>query len=102
MWQFNDKIDVLRTCARNQGYALAVHGSLLRDIDLLAAPWTPEAKSPRQLKDELAKLLRSLNRGKGVSASRRATRKPHGRAAYTIYFGGTYIDLSIMPRRGAR
>ena len=76
-----------------------MHGSLLRDVDLLAAPWTPQAKPARLLKEAIAKLCQALNGGKGVYWSNRATRKPHGRVAYVIHFGETYIDLSIMPRR---
>jgi hypothetical protein len=97
--RFVDNIDVLRHCARNHGYALAVHGSLLRDIDLVAVPWTSKATRGRVLKDAMEKLLLALNGGKGVAGSKRATRKPHGRRTYVIHFGDTYIDLSIMPRR---
>jgi hypothetical protein len=99
MWHFNDKIDILRSCARNHGYALAIHGSLLRDIDLIAAPWTPRAQPPQTLKKAMGKLLVALNGGKGVQVQRRGHRKPHGRLAYVFHFGETYIDLSIMPRR---
>jgi hypothetical protein len=96
---FLKHIELLRQNARNRGYALAVHGSLVRDIDILAVPWTPEAESARHLKEGLVSLLKALQGGKGVYASRRATRKPHGRVAYVIHLGGTYIDLSVMPRR---
>lgn len=100
MRHFSRNIELLRQNARNNGYALAVHGTLLRDIDLLAAPWTPEAKSPRQLKESLATLLKALHGGKGVYWSHRRTRKPHGRVAYVIHLpDGVYIDLSIMPRK---
>lgn len=101
MEHFIDKIDVLRCCARNHGYALAVHGSLVRDIDLLAVPWVPDAKPPQTLKKAMFKLMLALNGGKGVMASARGIRKPHGRRAYVIHFGETYIDLSVMPRRNA-
>lgn len=97
--RFINNIDVLRQCARNHGYALAVHGSLMRDIDLVAVPWTLKAARGRSLKDAMEKLCLALNGGKGVYGSRCGTRKPHGRRTYTIHFGDTYIDLSIMPRK---
>ncbi len=32
--------------ARRHGYALAPHGSLQRDLDLIAVPWSEEAAAP--------------------------------------------------------
>lgn len=36
----NAIIDRIRTVARDIGWAVGVHGSLVRDIDLIATPWT--------------------------------------------------------------
>lgn len=33
--------------ARELGYALALHGSMARDLDLVAIPWTDDAASAR-------------------------------------------------------
>lgn len=79
--------------ARPLGYALALHGSLQRDMDLLAAPWTETAVPA----DELAQALRDAVDGVFVGES---TNKPHGRRAWTIIFqvwGDGFIDLSVMP-----
>jgi len=40
---------------QEQGYALAVHGSLIRDFDLIAVPWTSNASSPSDVLSELMK-----------------------------------------------
>lgn len=83
--------------ARDHGYALGLHGSLQRDLDLIAVPWTSGAAAPV----ELAEAVRGHVGGfwnphdsNGVGGS-----KPHGRRCWSIHFGGgQYIDLSVMPR----
>src|SRR5690348_5946786 len=39
-------IEPIREAARERGYAIAVHGTLIRDIDLIAVPWTNRATDP--------------------------------------------------------
>ena len=84
-------VDVAREC----GYALGLHGSLRRDLDLIACPWTNEAISAEELKD---KILDSLN-GVFVHEVGKMGIKPHGRVVYTIFLDNHgFIDLSIMPK----
>ena len=90
----------LQLAARGCGYALAVHGSLARDIDLIAIPWTDHCDRPELLVERLCGALsalvgRALRLGGGDWAD-----KPHGRRALTIILGGICpeIDLSIMPQ----
>ena len=75
------------------GYALAVHGSLARDFDLIAVPWVETVSAPD---DVIAALLAD---GLAVRSIGPAERKPHGRLAYTITvgFGECACDLSFMP-----
>ncbi len=95
--QFNTLVGQIRGAAKGCGYCIAVHGSLLRDIDLLAVPWTKEAKAPTTL---LKAVVEATNRfNVGHLKSRKPEKKPHGRLAWVIYVGGTYIDLSVMPRK---
>lgn len=42
-------IDRIRAVAREHGWAIGAHGSLVRDIDLIAVPWTAEAVPWRDL-----------------------------------------------------
>lgn len=86
---------VLRQRAYELGYALTLHGTLTKDLDVLAAPWT-EAAVPA---DELAS---ALVEAAGGFTSHPPSDKPHGRKAWTIYLGssGGYVDLSVMPRGG--
>lgn len=63
-------IPVLVEAAREAGYALAVHGTLARDCDLVAAPWTDEAWSA----ERLGRDVRGL---RGVGEDQRAATGAH-------------------------
>lgn len=81
------------------GYAIAIHGSLQRDLDLIAIPWTDDAEP----KEKLLEALKKYMAGKGIDYKiAEPTQKPHGRLSYIlsvgIYSNGMYIDLSVMPR----
>lgn len=88
----------MRETARELGYALALHGSMARDLDVIAVPWTDDAVAPDQL---IAALTASID-GFVVDcdAQRNPVQKPHGRLGWAIHLvgSGTYIDISVMPR----
>lgn len=93
--KFASIIGPVRLVAHELGFAVAVHGSLKRDIDLVAIPWTVEAVEPDRL------VMAICDRIGCVVAPRCPRRRPHGRIAYILIFpdsceGGTYIDLSVM------
>jgi hypothetical protein len=100
-------IDDLRAVARELGYALGVHGSLARDIDLIAAPWTEQAVSAAELATAIQKCAEEKNGqafptphedGEYFRAGSPGA-KPHGRLNWCFHLGGgPYIDLSVMPR----
>lgn len=89
------------------GYALAWHGSLARDIDVVAVPWTEESLSAEELVDRLIKTLLECNNGMAfLNPDRKDFKdgvwgmKPHGRRCWSIHLGGgPYIDLGVMPRQ---
>lgn len=86
-------IEPIRAAAMSCGYAVGIHGSLQRDIDLIAVPWIENAKHP----DVLFQVLLALTRG---TAHPPRTR-PHGRIVRIIELEPQiYIDLSIFPRKG--
>lgn len=90
----------LRERARAIGYALCIHGSLERDIDLVAVPWTPQALAPEELANSLKQVLSKLYPiGLEVGPSDEpAKRKPHGRQCWSWWIRSwTYIDLSVFP-----
>ena len=78
--------------ARDLGYALTLHGSLLRDADMVAIPWSESAVDPETLLSQLVEVT-------GGYPQETPTEKPHGRKAWVIQLGAhNYIDLSVMPR----
>jgi hypothetical protein len=50
-------IEPIRVVARAHGYAIGVHGSLKRDIDLIAVPWSQEASTPKVLADAIQAII---------------------------------------------
>lgn len=91
-------IHQLRAKAREFGYSLSVHGSLKRDIDLIACPWIDDAAAPQQLADALREETESICGFSPYGCDGPFPRpKPHGRLCWTIHIDGTYIDLSVMP-----
>lgn len=79
--------------ARQHGYALAVHGSMARDFDVIAIPWRKDADDQRAVIDHILSEF-------SVKEIGEPTEKEHGRIAYTlsIGFGDCFADLSFMPR----
>lgn len=81
--------------ARPLGYAIALHGSMGRDLDLIAVPWVEDAAAPADLvaaiSDQIGAFVQETKGGE--------CGKPHGRLGFVLHLtGGAYIDLAIMPR----
>lgn len=74
------------------GYALACHGSVARDFDLIAVPWTENVSTQSIVIQEVTSVFALTLVGETVQ-------KLHGRTAYTLScgFGQCSIDLSFMP-----
>jgi hypothetical protein len=89
--------------AEDNGYSLALHGSLATDLDVVAIPWTKEAVDERTLLEALKHYFGLLGLiedeiEKGLLSG--VTEKPHGRRAWRITtFPAGSVDLSIMPRQ---
>lgn len=99
--------------AEQLGYAIGVHGSLSRDLDLIAVPWTDTAVDVSALIESLRECCGGYILADGTPAARfdpeskawiekpikSPEAKPHGRLAWSINLGGgAYIDLSVMPK----
>lgn len=112
----------LKEIALKYGYNLVLHGSLNRDLDLIAIPWTETVGSVDEMIDEFCQcvggeihLFHKKRAEDDTITGFRFTPKPHGRVCYVIdiYRGGylngggfsdlyvkdpeTYIDISVMP-----
>lgn len=89
----------LERIAHRHGYALALHGSMGRDLDILAVPWTEDADSPDKLLKAFFRFVKGKSKVTVKFYASSGTIKPHGRLAYSIPIGhdGHYLDVSIMP-----
>lgn len=101
---------LLLQVAKRHGYALAVHGSLHKDFDLIAVPWVEEASDPVTLVKAIKRATRTVTHNEEtdhLSKDCAPTRKPHGRIAYSLHvtnsgmYGG-YLDISVMPKKMRR
>ena len=75
---------------RKHGYALAVHGTLARDFDLIAVPWQDTVSSLNVVLEEVTNTF-------AVQIIGQPEVKPHKRLAYTLSvgFGECACDLSF-------
>lgn len=105
----------LADIARSHGYALAIHGSMQRDLDFIAVPWTDEVSAPEVLAEAIQNHLGALSFRQRIVADGipeaaadgvveehggpSPRPKPHGRLAWSLHLDfGSYVDLSIFPR----
>jgi len=84
----------LAEIARSHGYALAVHGSMARDFDLICIPWVKEPSSPETVVDDITSRFAITRNGAPKPSIRE-----HGRIVYTLIvsFGECFLDFSFMP-----
>lgn len=82
----------LAELTRSHGYALAAHGSLGRDFDLICIPWIDNPEAPQFVVDAITQAFCIKQVGE-------PEQKKHGRVAYTLSlsFGECAVDLSFMP-----
>ena len=98
-------IPVLRYRAESCGYAIGTHGSMRRDVDLIAVPWRESAINPEALVQHLAEVVEAVCGNFGLDAEhfiQGPTEKPCGRQAWAIHLSpdmgaGPYLDVSVMP-----
>lgn len=104
--RIRDIIVMVRGIARVHGYAVGCHGSLLRDIDLIVAPWAqplaPAETLARAIWNGLQEMGIGLPESVHTFVGPREGEKPHGRRCWSFHIlpipgGPSYLDLSFMP-----
>lgn len=88
----------IRKCAMDLGWAVALHGSLKADMDIMAMPWTKEATNFETL---VAAIVGLFNENEMVHhSSIDYFNKPHGRIVATIpIWEDFYLDISTIDTR---
>lgn len=99
----------LQEIARELGYNLMLHGSMNRDIDLVAVPWVDEPKSHKELIHAFCDYLGLRKVDEGFEHHYLFKVLPGGRHSYVINLNRTvvtynpyidaeyYLDISITP-----
>lgn len=98
----------LKTIAHQFGYNLVIHGSMDRDMDLVAIPWATLVKPHTDMLDALVAYLGGHINPESEKSRKLFAERHHGRMNYIINLnrGGPqsnyddpqwYIDISIMP-----
>lgn len=82
-----------RDIAKKYGYALAVHGSVTRNMDLVAVPWIEDIGDYKEMLQEMREFTGVVHPDNILEGEV----KPHGRIAYSILMGsGAFIDISVL------
>ena len=96
---------ILKEIAYDFGYNLVLHGSLHRDLDLIAIPWSNTLKPVEKM---ILKMAKALN-GRVVMVTKKEmfNKMTHGRRACVIQLSRWdkdykfdrqyYLDISITP-----
>jgi len=87
----------IKKAALELGYAIALHGSMHNDMDIIAVAWVEDAKPVEDL-------IRSINDCLGNTIwsehninSQNQSIRPHGRLSYNISIMGDFvIDISVI------
>ena len=87
------RVHELQTIARANGYCLALHGSMQRDLDAIAVPWTKRAVPAERLVEQICDQM-------GLTPTNDSPAdKEHGRRVWSLLMGEIgFVDFSIMPR----
>lgn len=84
----------LAEITRSHGYALAIHGSLARDFDLICVPWNEKVSDPETVVKDITEKFSIKTVGPAAYGN-------HNRMIFTlsICFGDCFIDLSFIPAK---
>lgn len=99
---YEQRLPFVREAAKEHGYAIGAHGSMRRDMDLIAVPWTDVVSTPDVLAHAIAVAACGITR----EGNYEWEKKPLGRIATSIpicwthrpgHMGDGHLDLSVTP-----
>lgn len=87
--------DDLRQSAMNCGWALGLHGSLASDMDIMAMPWTEDAKPIEDMIQALSDCFTGNMFKEGHIKPH--FDKPNGRVVYTMnIWADFHLDINVI------
>lgn len=85
----------IRKCAMDNGWAVALHGSLSSDMDIMAMPWTENACLFNEFIQQVVDLFKDNDMSSQYCISYNS--KPHKRIVATIpIYADFYLDISTI------
>ena len=88
--------DSMKRAAMERWYTLEIHGSMHRDMDLIAVAWIEEASPMEELIESIDECLWKTVFKESKWGT--LTKRPHGRISIALsIMWDWYIDLSIIP-----
>jgi hypothetical protein len=90
---YRSVLPAIREAARALGYAIGVHGSMRRDLDLIAVPWTEDAAD----RDTLARAIHRAACGLENGGADHWEQKPCGRVATALPICWTERSEALPP-----
>lgn len=82
----------LRQAALDQGWTLAIHGSLASDMDIMAMPWVEGAAHPLEM---IMALRRCFTEAECITIQK--TEMPNNRMVYTLsIWEDFYLDINTI------
>lgn len=85
-----------RQAALDKGWALALHGSLASDMDIMAMPWIEGASSSAEMVKALENCFAHPDDAI-VFPTKKCYDNPNNRVIYTIHiWSDFYIDLNVI------
>lgn len=91
--------NIIKDRTKDLGWCCIAHGSLERDLDILATPWTEEACSTKDLVECIRLTFAEYVKGKCYKSGIPHT-KPFGRLAYNLYASSDHDDLIVSCNSG--
>jgi hypothetical protein len=87
---------------RGHGYVMGLHGSLARDLDVIAAPWVGQPSEPADVVEEICHRLGAIA-GEDLCTvpPERGPAKPHREVWNVVLRGGAFLDISFALRSSA-
>ena len=84
----------LRQAALDKGWALALHGSLANDMDIMAMPWVEDAAP---VWDMILALKKCFDKPKEIDVTE--TDMPNNRRVFTLsIWADFYLDINVIKR----